>query len=372
MPPPDCRSPDCSWPSSPRSRSLSRLIAPRRSPRPIPTSTASSPTTPGPAHVPGMAWGVIVDGTARAHRHVRRAGHDDAGAGHARHRVPDRLDDQELHGRRDPRRCATPASCRSTIPPSGTSPNSKALAYPTTDAPRITIRHLLSHAAGFPEDNPWGDQQLALSDDQMATLMRQGIPFSNPPGLAYEYSNYGFAILGRIVSKVSGMPYRDYVRTRVLEPLALSATTLDAPAVPPARLAHGYRWEDERWKEEPPLPDGAFGAMGGMLTSLARPVALRRLDDGGLAGQRTAPRPARCSVPRCARCSRCGGARRRWPAARQAADSPCRRAATATDCASRRPASSATSSRTPAACRVLARRCAGTPNTASVSSPWAH
>jgi hypothetical protein len=31
---------------------------------------------------------------------------------------------------------------------------------------------------------------------------------------------------------------------------------------------HGYRWEDERWKEEPPLPDGAFGAMGGMLTSL--------------------------------------------------------------------------------------------------------
>lgn len=142
------------------------------------------------------------------------------------------------------------------------------LAYPTTDSPRITIRHLLSHAAGFPEDNPWGDQQLALTDDQMAALLRQGIPFSNPPGLAYEYSNYGFAILGRIVAAVSGMPYRDYVRTQVLDPLGLSATTLDAPAVPPGRLAHGYRWEDERWKEEPPLPDGAFGAMGGMLTSL--------------------------------------------------------------------------------------------------------
>ena len=105
----------------------------------------------------------------------------------------------------------------------------------------------------------------------MSALMRQGIPFSNPPGLAYEYSNYGFAILGRIVSKVSGMPYRDYVRTRILEPLGLSATTLDAPAVPASRLVHGYRWEDERWKEEPPLPDGAFGAMGGMLTSLAGP-----------------------------------------------------------------------------------------------------
>jgi CubicO group peptidase (beta-lactamase class C family) len=142
------------------------------------------------------------------------------------------------------------------------------LAYPTSDSPRITIRHLLSHSAGFPEDNPWGDQQLALSDQQMAALMTQGIPFSTPPGLSYEYSNYGFAILGRIVARVSGMPYRDYVRSRILEPLGLKATTLDAPAVPTARLAHGYRWEDQRWKEEPPLPDGAFGAMGGMLTSL--------------------------------------------------------------------------------------------------------
>ncbi len=44
----------------------------------------------------------------------------------------------------------------------------------------------------------------ALSDDQMSALMRQGIPFSNPPGLAYEYSNYGFAILGRIVDEGLG------------------------------------------------------------------------------------------------------------------------------------------------------------------------
>ena len=38
--------------------------------------------------------------------------------------------------------------------------------------------------------------------------------------------------------------------------------------MPANRLAHGYRWEDEQWKEEPQLPDGAFGAMGGMLTSI--------------------------------------------------------------------------------------------------------
>lgn len=141
------------------------------------------------------------------------------------------------------------------------------LKYPTTDSPKITIRHLLSHAEGFPEDNPWGDQQLAVTEDQFTALLKSGIPFSTAPGTAYEYSNYGFAILGRIVTRVSGTPYADYVRTQILQPLGMSATTLEPAAVPRDRLAHGYRWEDAQWKEEPQLPDGAFGAMGGMLTS---------------------------------------------------------------------------------------------------------
>src|SRR5688572_31705962 len=147
-------------------------------------------------------------------------------------------------------------------------PELTGLAYPTTDSPRLTIRHLLSHAEGFPEDNPWGDQQLNRTDEEMAAMMRSGIPFSNPPGIAYEYSNYGFAILGRIVARVSGQPYATYLRQQILEPLGMTSTTMEAAQVPPQRLARGYRWEDERWKPEPPLPDGAFGAMGGMLTSI--------------------------------------------------------------------------------------------------------
>jgi hypothetical protein len=39
--------------------------------------------------------------------------------------------------------------------------------------------------------------------------------------------------------------------------------------VPANRLVHGYRWEDERWKEEPLLANGSFGSMGGMLTSVS-------------------------------------------------------------------------------------------------------
>ncbi|HEU4454350.1 MAG TPA: serine hydrolase domain-containing protein [Longimicrobium sp.] len=148
-------------------------------------------------------------------------------------------------------------------------PELAGLRYPTADAPKITIRHLLSHSAGFPEDNPWGDQQLAATDDEMSAMMRAGIPFSTAPGTAYEYSNYGFAILGRIVANVSGMPYPRYLTERVLLPLGMTSTTLEASAVPPHRLAHGYRLRDGEWIEEPALPDGAFGPMGGMLTSLA-------------------------------------------------------------------------------------------------------
>jgi D-alanyl-D-alanine-carboxypeptidase/D-alanyl-D-alanine-endopeptidase len=248
-------------------------------------------------------------------------------------------------------------------------PELKALKYPTSDSPRLTIRHLLTHATGFPEDNPWGDQQLALSDAEMTALLKQGIPFSNPPGVAYEYSNYGFALLGRIVTTVSGMPYRDYLRTRVLEPLGLRATTLDAPAVPRDRLVHGYRWEDDRWKEEPPLPDGAFGAMGGMLTSLgdlARYVAWMVDAWPPRDGTESGPlrRASRREMQQVWRTS--PGSIRRSPSG------PCcsTPVATATACACRRPASLATSSRTRVDFPASVPRCAGCRNTASAWSRW--
>lgn len=143
------------------------------------------------------------------------------------------------------------------------------LRYATSDAPRITVRDLLSHSAGFPEDNPWGDQQLSKTDAELSQMILRGIPFSTAPSTGYEYSNFGFAILGRIVQNVGGMPYPQYVRTKVLLPLGMTVTTLQAANVPPRLLAHGYRRQDGVFLEEPQLPDGSFGSMGGMLTSVS-------------------------------------------------------------------------------------------------------
>jgi CubicO group peptidase (beta-lactamase class C family) len=150
-------------------------------------------------------------------------------------------------------------------------PELKNLKYPTADAPVITIRHLLSHGAGFPEDNPWGDRQLADNDKDLMEFIGKQISFSNAPGIAYEYSNLGFALLGKIITKVSGKRYQDYIKENIWQPLGMKATTYEYAEVAPDRLAHGYRWLNEKWNEEALLhdtPDGSWGAMGAVISSI--------------------------------------------------------------------------------------------------------
>ncbi|MBT8322143.1 MAG: beta-lactamase family protein [Eudoraea sp.] len=140
--------------------------------------------------------------------------------------------------------------------------------YLTSDSPEITINNLLTMTAGFPEDNPWGDRQLDESDEMLLALMESGPAFSNPPSFAYEYSNTGYALLGAIISKVSGQPYQEYIREHILLPLNMQSTYWEIDRVPDAELAIGYRWEDEQWKLEPMLHDGSYGAMGGLITTI--------------------------------------------------------------------------------------------------------
>jgi len=220
------------------------------------------------AHVPGAAWGIVIDGELA---HIGVSGYRDLAT-----KAPVTRDSvfriasmsksfaaMAILALRDEGKLSLDDLAEKHVP------ELKDLRYPTTDSPRLRVRDLLSHAAGFPEDNPWGDQQLSATEDAFARMMQQGIPFSNPPGVAYEYSNYGFAIIGRIVTNVSGKPYRQYLSEKILQPMGMTSTTLEPKAVAADRVALGYRWEDEQWKLEPALADGAFGVMGGMLTSIS-------------------------------------------------------------------------------------------------------
>ncbi len=218
-------------------------------------------------HVPGAVWGIVIDGRlahvgVSGYRDVAARSPVDSGTVFRIASMTKSFTAMAILKLRDEGKLSLDDPVERWVP------ELAGLSYPTTDSPKITVRHLLSHAEGFPEDNPWGDQQLAVSDEEMSRMMRSGIPFSNAPGVAYEYSNYGFAILGRIVTSASGVPYRRYITEHVLRPLGMTSTSLEPASVPKDRLAQGYRWEDEQWKLEPQLPDGAFGAMGGMLTSM--------------------------------------------------------------------------------------------------------
>jgi D-alanyl-D-alanine-carboxypeptidase/D-alanyl-D-alanine-endopeptidase len=139
--------------------------------------------------------------------------------------------------------------------------------YPTKDSPRIRVRDLLNHTAGFVTDDPWGDRQTPMPEPEFSRLLREGVPFARSPATAMEYSNLGFALLGRVITNVSGHPYAETITRSLLQPLGMESSGFFADAAPRELRALGYRWEDDAWRLEPTLAHGAFGAMGGLQTN---------------------------------------------------------------------------------------------------------
>ena len=146
-------------------------------------------------------------------------------------------------------------------------PEMRGWKYPTEDSPRIRIRDLLTHQAGFVTDNPWGDRQQVLPQADFTAMLKNGVPFSRSANMAYEYSNFGYALLGRIIANVTGMAYSAYVERTLLKPLGMTASGFEVTQAPIEKRALGYRWEDGQWKPEPVMADGAFNAMGGLQVS---------------------------------------------------------------------------------------------------------
>ncbi len=95
----------------------------------------------------------------------------------------------------------------------------------------ITIRHLLSHTSGMPDvkdyhwDKPETDEG-ALERYVRSPEVKDAYLLWAPQEGRFSYSNIGYEILGVVIASVSGMPFEDYVRTKIFKPLEMRDSTL--------------------------------------------------------------------------------------------------------------------------------------------------
>lgn len=108
---------------------------------------------------------------------------------------------------------------------------------------RITVRHLLNHSGGWDAEQTFDPvlpppeviagfgltlplRQSFTIDDLIRAM--SALPLQFEPGSRYVYSNFGFAILSRIVELAAGMPYEDFVRREVLLPAGIQRARLSS------------------------------------------------------------------------------------------------------------------------------------------------
>jgi len=142
---------------------------------------------------------------------------------------------------------------------------------------RVTIRHLLSHSAGLANPIPiaWVRLAEAPAEDLhafTARLLAKHSRLRATPGARASYSNLGYLVLGEVIQAVSGLPYTEYVRGQILEPLGMRSTDFVYREDMARRAATGYH---PRFNISTPLlrlmtPAGIFDHRVGRFWSLSR------------------------------------------------------------------------------------------------------
>ncbi len=168
----------------------------------------------------------------------------------------------------------------------------KTFQIPATYDKPITMRHILTHTAGFEEGAlgyliNYDINNITQLRDAMSTYIPARI---NPPGKYSSYSNYATALAGLIVANVSGVPFNKYVEQNIYEPLGMTQSTFAEPL--PERLAGGqtmgYLREAGIQTAQPYeliTGFGPAGAMASSATDMAK-FMLAHLSAGELNGNR--------------------------------------------------------------------------------------
>ncbi len=111
-----------------------------------------------------------------------------------------------------------------------------------TRARDITLLDLMNHVSGYRDYYPldFVDRRMSLPTTVDAVIdAYAGAPLDFEPGTRYSYSNTGYLILGRVVEKVSGLPFAEFLSKRILEPLEMRRTAFEPEPDSPG-LARGY------------------------------------------------------------------------------------------------------------------------------------
>lgn len=137
---------------------------------------------------------------------------------------------------------------------------------------QITLRDIVSHRTGLPRrDELWDDTTLSRE----AVIRSMGhLELARPFRTGYGYHNIMFITAGEAVASAAGMPWDDFVRTRIFQPLGMTRTiTSDAEWIRSDHATgHTYDWKSGNLREQPPIDTATLGA-GGAIKSSARDLA---------------------------------------------------------------------------------------------------
>lgn len=156
-------------------------------------------------------------------------------------------------------------------------------------AEQVTLRMLLSHTAGLPDDwSPTGPRDARGLEAHVRTDVAQYALIA-PPGKLYSYSNPGINIAGHIAEAVTGKPFAELMRELVFEPLEMRRTTLDRTVAMTYPLAQGHDVGEggELRVRHQYLDSAAYAPSGGMLSTLLdfTNFARMQLNQGRLDGR---------------------------------------------------------------------------------------
>lgn len=92
----------------------------------------------------------------------------------------------------------------------------------------ITVQHLLQHTAGgwANDANDPMFTNASMTAQELISWTIDNRPLTNTPGTAYAYSNFGYNILGRVIEKVTGKTYEQYVTNDILKPVGITRMSI--------------------------------------------------------------------------------------------------------------------------------------------------